>query len=106
MEFASVVCRTYQNLDRSLKLTYSSEMPASLDVITRKKLILVRQLYQRAVIQGEAQHSYVDRIIAVIGFDLSNETLLKAIVSCLDATKPIASDFKWHYSASGWAAGE
>lgn len=44
-------------------------MPITLDVITRKKLILVRQIYQRALLQAEAQHSYVDRILSLIGFD-------------------------------------
>ena len=51
-------------------------MPITLDVITRKKLILVRQIYQRAVLQAEAQHSYVDRILSLIGFDGNRQILL------------------------------
>jgi hypothetical protein len=69
-------------------------MPIILDVITRKKLILVRQLYQRAVLQAEAKHSYVDRIMALIGFDLTNETVLKAVVSAVDPSKTPSGDFQ------------
>jgi len=69
-------------------------MPIPLDVITRKKLILVRQLYQRALLQSEAQHSYVDRIMALIGFDLSNETVLKAVVGTLEPAKAVDKDFQ------------
>jgi hypothetical protein len=69
-------------------------MPIPLDVITRKKLILVRQLYQRAVIQAEAKHSYVDRIMALIGFDLTNETILKAVVGAVDPSASPKNDFQ------------
>lgn len=69
-------------------------MPVTLDVITRKKLILVRQIYQRALLQAEAQHSYVDRILSLIGFDLSTETLLKAVVGALDPRQTPSSDFQ------------
>lgn len=54
-------------------------MLVPLDTITRKKLILVKQIYQRALIQSQFTHSVVDRMLAVIGFDLANETLLKAV---------------------------
>lgn len=60
-------------------------MGIALDDITRKKLILVRQLFQRALLQAENQHSYVDRIMALIGFDLCNETVLKAVLNSLDS---------------------
>jgi hypothetical protein len=69
-------------------------MPIALDLITHRKLILVRQLYQRALLQAEARHSYVDRILALIVFDLTNETVLKAVVAALDASKPPATDFQ------------
>jgi hypothetical protein len=69
-------------------------MTVSFDVITRKKLILVRQLYQRAIIQADARHSYVDRIMALIGFDLTIETILKAIVSSLNAAVVPKSEFQ------------
>ncbi len=65
-----------------------------LDEITRKKLILVRQLFQRAILQAEAKHSYVDRIMALIGFDLTNETILKAVVSAINSTVTPKNDFQ------------
>jgi hypothetical protein len=69
-------------------------MPIPLDDITRKKLILVRQLYQRAILQAESLHSYVDRIMAVIGMDLANETVLKAVVGALYTKSGAATDFQ------------
>lgn len=69
-------------------------MTITLDVITRKKLILVRQLYQRAALLAEAEHSYVDRIMALIGFDLTNETVLKAVVGGIDPSKTPSGDFQ------------
>jgi hypothetical protein len=68
-------------------------MPIPIDVITRKKLILVKQLYQHAVIQSESQHSYVGRIMALIGFDLAAETILKAVVAALEPMKTPADGF-------------
>ena len=69
-------------------------MPVQLDVITRKKLILIRRLYQRAILQAEARHSQIDRILSLITFDLSNETMLKTIVTALDSSRTPASDFQ------------
>ena len=69
-------------------------MTISLDIITRKKLILVKQLYQRALIQAELVHSFADRILALICFDLTNETILKAVVSSLNSYKVPANDFQ------------
>lgn len=69
-------------------------MGIPLDNISRKKLILVRQLFQRAQLQAASQYSYVDRIMALIGFDLSNETLLKTVISALSG-KP-NPDGKFH----------
>jgi hypothetical protein len=68
------------------------EMPLLLDQITRKKLVLVKQLYQRAVIESKSLLSKINRIISVIEFDLAIETTLKAIVSSLDTTKTPESD--------------
>ena len=68
-------------------------MPNSIDSITRKKLILVKQLYQQAVVQSSSKHSMVSRILSVIEFDLAVETVLKAIVGSLDTTKKPAEDF-------------
>jgi hypothetical protein len=69
-------------------------MSIPIDVITRKKLILVKQLYQQAVVQSESQHSYVSRILSLIGFDLSVETVLKTIVAVLEPAKTPADGFQ------------
>jgi hypothetical protein len=69
-------------------------MPLSLDHITQKKLVFVTQLYQRALLQAQSQHSYVDRVIAVIEFDLTIETVLKIVVLAFDASKTPAGDFQ------------
>ena len=69
-------------------------MPTSIDSITHKKLILVKQLYQQAVIQSSSKHSMVSRILSVIGFDLAVETVLKAIVGSLTTTKTPADSFQ------------
>src|SRR5688572_27335825 len=68
-------------------------MTIPLNVITRKKLLLVRQLYQRAVLQSETEHSEVDRILSIIGLDLTNETILKVVVSSLEHLKAPSNDF-------------
>jgi len=60
-------------------------MSLVLDQITRKKLILVKQLYHTAAAQSTARYSAVSRILAVIGLDLAVETALKTVVSVLDA---------------------
>lgn len=69
-------------------------MPIALDVITRKKLILVRQIYQRAVLQSEVLHSDFDRIMSLIAFDLANETVLKAVVGALEPSKSTDKGFQ------------
>lgn len=69
-------------------------MLVPLNVITRKKLVLVKQMYQRALIQSFTQHNPVTRIFSVIIFDLANETMLKAVVSSLNPSKNLANDFQ------------
>ena len=69
-------------------------MPIPVDPITRKKLILVKQLYQQAVVQSTSQHSVVSRIMSVIVFDLTIETVLKAVVGSLDTSKVPAGKFQ------------
>ena len=69
-------------------------MPITIDAIARKKLILVKQLYQQAVIQSASQHGIIGRIFSIIGFDLAIETVLKAIVGSLDPSKTPASKFQ------------
>lgn len=68
-------------------------MALTVDLITRKKLILVRQLYQRAVTQSLLSQSYVDRILSLIGFDLAVETLLKIVFSSLNTVKDADNAF-------------
>jgi len=69
-------------------------MPVLIDPITRRKLILVKQLYQHAVVQSISQHSAIGRILSVIGFDLAVETVLRAVVGSLDASKTPADGFQ------------
>ena len=55
------------------------------DEITLKKLYLVKQLYRHADMLSIAQHSAVNRIVAVISFDLTVETALKVVVGALES---------------------
>ena len=64
------------------------------DQVTRKKLILIKQMYQRATILSSREHNMVDRIMALVGFDLTVETVLKAAVNSLDAVKTPADSFQ------------
>lgn len=68
-------------------------MPVIIDPIARRKLILVKQLYQQAEKQSSLQHSISNRIMSVIGFDLAVETLLKVIVAALDRRKKPTEGF-------------
>ena len=69
-------------------------MAISIDPITRKKLIIVKQLYQNAVIKSASRHSIIDRLLSVIGFDLAIETVLRAVVGSLDSSKPPVDGFQ------------
>lgn len=69
-------------------------MSIHVDPITHKKLLLVKQLYQHAVIQSESQKSYVGRIMSLIGFDLAVETILKVVVVTLEPAKTPADSFQ------------
>ena len=64
------------------------------DRITRKKLVLTKQLYQRALVQTSASHNDVGKILAVIIFDFAVETVLKAVVSDLEPSKPPPRSFQ------------
>ncbi len=64
------------------------------DPITRKKLILVKQLYQQAVIQSASPHSIIGRMMSIIEFDLASETVLRALVIALDSSKTPADGFQ------------
>lgn len=68
-------------------------MAISIAPITHKKLILVKQLYQQAVARSLSSFSISSKIIAIICFDLSVETVLKTVVGFLDSTKTPADSF-------------
>lgn len=68
-------------------------MAISIDPITHKKLVLVKQLYQQAITRSLSSFSISSKIIAVICFDLSVETVLKTVVGFLDSTKTPADSF-------------
>ena len=63
------------------------------DQITNKKLILIKQMYRRAIILSSREHSMVDRIMALIAFDLTIETVLKTVIVSLDASKTPSDSF-------------
>lgn len=64
------------------------------DQVTRKKLILIKQIYQRATILSNIEHSIIDRIMALIAFDLTVESVLKTTISSLDVTKTPSDSFQ------------
>ncbi len=68
-------------------------MIIKIEPITRRKTVLVKELYQQGEKQSEMQYSTSNRIMSVIGFDLGSETHLKAIVCVLDQQKPPAESF-------------
>ena len=61
-----------------------SSIPLPIDQVIQRKLLLVKQLYQHAEIQSFTNRGAVNRIMAVIGFDLAIETALKVVVSALE----------------------
>jgi hypothetical protein len=69
-------------------------MPIIADAITLKRLAIVKQLYQRALVESSSLHSNSRKIMAVIGFDLATETMLKAVASTLEPNKQPSNDFQ------------
>jgi|APFre7841882654_1041346.scaffolds.fasta_scaffold06297_8 hypothetical protein len=69
-------------------------MLISVDAITRHKLQLTKQLFEHALILSSSTHSQVLRIMAVIGFDVANETALKCTVTALDTSKQPSEAFQ------------
>jgi hypothetical protein len=69
------------------------DVTVALDEPTRKKLILMRRLFQRALVMAESHPNEVDRILAVVGFDLTVETVMKAAVVSLDSSRRVAEGF-------------
>lgn len=69
-------------------------MVIQIDLITRKKLILIKQLYQQAIIQSKSHHSDVNRLISIIEFDAAIESFLKSIIWSLDPSKTPPDKFQ------------
>lgn len=69
-------------------------MTLALDDITRRKLILAKQLHLHAIVQSEQSRSTTYRIYAIIGFDLAIETVMKAVVGALDPSRVPADSFQ------------
>jgi len=69
-------------------------MTIPIDPITQKKLVLVKQLHHQAVVRTHSPSGIVARIIGLICFDLSVETVLKTAISCLDPAKTPADSFQ------------
>ncbi len=69
-------------------------MAVTLDQITHRKLVLTKQLFNSALVQAAASHSQVSKIIALISFDLANETAMKAVIGALDASKTPPDSFQ------------
>src|SRR5262245_13310073 len=69
-------------------------MSLPFDSIAKKKLVIVKQLFETASVQASSRYSPVNRIMAVIGLDLSVETILKTIVSTLDTKEQPDKDFQ------------
>jgi hypothetical protein len=67
-------------------------MAIAADAITLRKLALAKRLYQHAITQA-SHHTLTARILAVIAFDLATETLLRTIVSALEASRTAADGF-------------
>ncbi len=62
------------------------------DAITHRKLVLVKNLYRRAVAQSANDHSSLDRMFSVLTFDLAIETLLKAALASLNPSTALPSE--------------
>ena len=67
-------------------------MPRFLDVTTRQKLLVVKQLYQHALVQA-SRKTLTAKLFAVIGFDLAVESLLSTVIVSLDSSKSSADNF-------------
>lgn len=67
-------------------------MAITADVITHRKLVLIKNLYRRAVAQSANEHSILDRMLSVLTFDLAIETALKAALAALNPSTPLPSE--------------
>lgn len=58
-------------------------MPIPLRDTHRQNLMLIRQIFDRAIKQSERPYGFADGILALIGFDLANESAIKAVYSAV-----------------------
>ena len=65
----------------------------TVDEITLKRLTVVKQLYRRALLLSKG-HSTADKLLSVIIFDLSVETVLKTIVRSFESQKNPSDNFE------------
>lgn len=71
-------------------------MAFPIDDLTRKKLALLKQLYQRGIVQSSSDYSTVNRILSVIGFDLAIENVLRTVISTLNTSIRVDEDRTFH----------
>ncbi|BDQ31142.1 hypothetical protein NZNM25_01460 [Nitrosopumilus zosterae] len=62
------------------------------DSVILKKLALSKQIFQRGLIHSQSETN-VDKLMAVILFDLSTETVLNAIITSIDSSKTPSDGF-------------
>ena len=62
------------------------------DDSTRKKIVMMKQMFGKALMNGKSDSS-IDKIMSVIGFDLANEAILNLLASTLDPTKTKSGTF-------------
>jgi len=62
---------------------------SKVEQITKRKLIMVKQIFNEALFHSERKSNSASRILAMIGFDLAVETILKTVYSAFeDKNKP------------------
>ena len=67
-------------------------MKIDLDHISRKRLLLAKQMYQRGIIFSSNIYDKTSRIASVIFFDWANETTLKAVLLSLGKVKSLSKN--------------
>jgi len=62
---------------------------SKVEQITKRKLIMVKQIFNEVLFHSERKSNSASRILAMIGFDLALETILKTVYSAFeDKNKP------------------
>ncbi len=57
---------------------------SKVEQITKRKLIMVKQIFNEALFHSERKSNSASRILTIIGFDLAVETILKTVYSTLE----------------------